>query len=112
MESKIKESDDNNVCINLVIVKSLEEITRDRQINKFICVIIEFEVNIDGETTRKLIMARRNRSLNMEDRMSMVSKIIPMKFDSRIHAEAFVRNHAVLGNILTFHINTMASVGI
>ena len=61
MEWKIKQSDDKTIYINRDIVKPIEEITRDRQINKFIRVIIEFEGNTDGETTRKLITARRKR---------------------------------------------------
>ena len=51
--SKIKQSDDKTIYINRDIVKPIEEITRYRQINKLIRVIIEFEGNTDGETTRK-----------------------------------------------------------
>ena len=29
----------------------------------------------------------------MRDRVNMMPKVIPVKFDSRIHAEAFVRRH-------------------
>ena len=36
MECKIKQSDDKIIYINRDIVKSLEEITRDRHINKLI----------------------------------------------------------------------------
>ena len=61
MEWKIKQSDDKIIYINRDIVKPIEEITRDRQINKLIRVIIEFEDNTDGETTRKLTTARRKR---------------------------------------------------
>ena len=61
MEWEIKQSDDKIIYINRDIVKPIEEITRDRQINKLIRVIIEFENNTDGETTRKLITARRKR---------------------------------------------------
>ena len=61
MEWKIKQSDDKIIYINREIVKQIEEITRDRQINKLIRVIIEFKGNTDGETTRQLITARRKR---------------------------------------------------
>ena len=53
MEWKNKQSDDKIIYINRDIVNSFEELTRDRQINKLIRVIIKFEGNTDGETMAK-----------------------------------------------------------
>ena len=60
MEQKSKQDDEKIIYINQDIVKAFEEITRDRQISELIRMIIEFEGNTDGETTRKSIMAHAN----------------------------------------------------
>ena len=47
------------IYINQDIERPQEEVARDKQINKLILAIIEFENTTDGAVTRKLIVPRR-----------------------------------------------------
>ena len=43
--------------------KPQEQVNRDKQVNKLIRAVIEYETGVDGDVTRKLIVARRKRGI-------------------------------------------------
>ena len=63
MEWKLKQPDGKIIYINRDVEKPHEEVARNRQINKLIRAIIEFEADTDGEVTRKLLVPRRRRGI-------------------------------------------------
>ena len=73
------------------------------QIIGFVTTCVDFDLkSIDGviKIVEKVIVGNDGNPSIMEDRVSMVPKVIPVKFDSKIHAEAIVRSHA--GNHFDF----------
>ena len=62
MEWKFKH-ESLDIYINRDMDKPQEEVNRDRQINKLIRAVIEYETGVDGDVARRLIVARRKRGI-------------------------------------------------
>ena len=67
--------ENHDIYINRDMDKPQEEVNRDRQINKLIRAVIEYETGVDGDVTRKLIVARRKRGI-VEYKGTKIGKLI------------------------------------
>ena len=62
MEWKFKH-ENHDIYITMGMDKPQEEVNRDRQINKLIRAVIEYDTGVDGDVARKLPAARRKRGI-------------------------------------------------